>query len=430
VGEYPRTGVRDLVRLAGRLGAAKFRRADPSEALVGWLRDATRRHGSANIVLNLLVRRILFVSEPELSAHVLAGSPSETSFAAGTMKRKAMTFLAPNALTISHDDQWRALRAYNEAVLEPGREHVLHRSVLALVRQAFERPPGGIDDIRRCMGRVMLGVVFGEGGAPARLIDDIAELFAEVGLRTALFGSRKNAVRDRFYDELRRLWRGTKAGEQPSLLALARDAEHGVGPPYRREDVLVEQIPHWMFTFTHSGADLLARSLAMIAARPESLRRVREEIEAAGSLEDAANIGKLRYLEACILETGRLYPPVVQTAHRSAGDDRFNGVTIPAGTEMIQYFPFTNRDVSRDPLANHFRPDRWLDPHGPAAAQYPNLFLSGARACPGRSLVLLVIKAAAANVLRRAEVGAGAGVLAKDPLPFSFPRESLRFGTS
>ncbi len=426
---YPTTRLWDLVRLAALLIRARTRKSDLAEAATGWLRGLTERYQSPDLIINLIARRILFVSSPSLSAHVLAAPPSSETFVEGTMKRKAMAFLAPHALTISHDAEWRTMRVYNEDVLNTHRPHIHQQSFLAHVQKAFEQPITDIQDIRRRMGEVMLAVVFGEGNAPEQLIDDIQELFAEVGLRTALFGSRKTAKRDRFYAVLRGLWRDRLTGGKPSLLAGANAAAGKLENPAPGEDALIEQIPHWMFTFTNSGSDLLARSLTMILEQPAALDRVRKEIELAGDLGRAETIQKLSYLEACLLETGRLFPPAVQTAHRAAHEVHFDGKEIPAGTELLQFFPFNNRDQTRDPLANDFRPERWLDPNDSVHRLYPNLFLSGARACPGRDLILFIDKAALAIILRGSAVRPSDNALSRTPLPFSFPSGCPRFGT-
>src|SRR6185295_18139852 len=105
---YPKTRLRDLVQLVGILVGTRARRGDLAEAATAWLRGLTERYDSPNLVIDLLVRRILFVSGPDLSAHVLDSPPASDAFVAGTAKRKAMTFLAPHALTISQDAEWRA----------------------------------------------------------------------------------------------------------------------------------------------------------------------------------------------------------------------------------------------------------------------------------------------------------------------------------
>jgi cytochrome P450 len=418
---YPKTRHRDALRLLGRLLVTRLRGGDGAETAADWLREQTDRYDNPDIVIDLIVRRILFVSSRALSAHVLAAEPSVHTIAAGTMKRKAMSFLAPHALTIAHDSEWRALRTYNEAVLQHSGPHTHLPVVLSAVWESFAGPVEGILDIRRRMGQVMLALVFGKDTAPAHLIDDIQELFAEVNLKTALFRSRKKALRDRFKGELRRLWQSGAGATEPALLARAHEAATSVDRAYASREALVDQIPHWMFTFTNSGSDLLYRSLAMITARPETLAEVRREIDAAGELDVPEKVNALRSLEACILETGRLFPPVAIVTHRSMQATVFQGRDLPAGTEMLQYFPFGNRDMTRVPLASHFWPERWLDPEGAAFRECPNLFLSGARACPGRSLIMFVEKAALALLLRDGRIPPPHEALKSDPLPFSFP---------
>jgi cytochrome P450 len=425
---YPKSRLRDLGRLIGLLVKTRIRRGDLAEAVTGWLRGLTQRYQSPNVVIDLIFRRVLLVSGHALSAHVLTAVPSSQGFVAGTMKRKAMSFLAPHALTILHDTEWHTFRSYNEEVLQTGSPHPHLPTVLAEVRKLFSGPVNDLSDIRQPMGRLMLAVVFGEGNAPARLIDEVNELFAEVGLKTALFGSRKGALRDQFHGELRRLWESGVGTAHPTLLARAHQAAETIAGTERREALLLEQIPHWMFTFTNSGSDLLARSLAMIAARPDCFARVGQEIASAGPLERPENIYQLRYLEACIRETGRLYPPVVLTAHRAAQNVSFEGVEIPAATEMLQYFPLTNRDTSLDPLAGHFRPERWLNSDDPIHKRETNLFLSGARACPGRDMILFVEKAAIAMLVQSGGIQGKRNVLTVDPVPFSFPPACLQFG--
>ena len=84
------------------------------------------------------------------------------------------------------------------------------------------------------------------------------------------------------------------------------------------------------------------------------------------------------------------------------------------------------RDAA-DRTADVFQPERWLGSGSRAEAVYPNLFLSGARRCPGRDLILFVCKAAAAQLLQDAGLVVRSAELASDPVPFSFPVKRLWF---
>lgn len=419
----------DLLRLAAGLAGALARGPasfDPDRVLHDWMKGLTLRYRSANLFLNLIAMRMLLVTDREVSRHILEAYPRSTGYAAGTLKRKGMSYLAPQALTIADGEAWGRLRPFNERVLCTGRPHDYQRVFLARVRRAFSASVGTLEDIRAGMGRAMLGIVFGEGVAPDHLAADIRVLFGLVQspVKRRLHGSRERRRVDLLYASFRQAWQTSGEGGSSTLLSIARGA---AGTD--NVETLLQQIPHWMFTFSGSGADLLSRGLATVGSRPEVLARVRKEIAAAGALDDPASIDRLRYLEACLLESARLFPPVMRTFHRAASDDVVTNIRIPAGTEILQVFSLTQRDTASDRTADAFQPERWLTPGSGAEAAYPNLFLSGARRCPGRDLILFVCKAAAAQLLQDAGLVVRSPELASDPVPFSFPAKRLRFET-
>ncbi|MFQ6027206.1 MAG: cytochrome P450 [Dehalococcoidia bacterium] len=422
------TGPADLLRLIGGLARGILRRPislDSGLVLSNWIRGVTRRR-SDNVVINLLFKKLLLVTGRDLSEHILGQPPSTQTYMEGPTKVRAMSFLAPQGLTICHDRQWQRLRHFNVQVLSTGLDPARQQAFLDQVHQAFARPVSGVNDVRECMGQAMLGVVFGEQAAPAHLAEDIPVLFGYVRspLRRKILGGKERGRRERFYATLRQLWRDTRGAQHPSLLATAQGMAQG--EDYDEEELL-QQIPHWMFTFTGSGTDLLARTLAVVGARPQVADKVREEIAAAGPLDQPFSIDQLDYLEACLRETCRLFPPVTSAFHVAPQGDRFGDTSIPAGVEICHYFPLSHRDVSADPRANHFEPERWLDPANEARSSYPNLFLSGARACPGEGLILFICKAAIAILLDQRRIRVHSDLLSRDPLPFSFPQKEVRF---
>ena len=138
----------------------------------------------------------------------------------------------------------------------------------------------------------------------------------------------------------------------------------------------------------------------------------------------AQDIARMSYLEACILEAGRLFPPVTKTFHQRRSTDGTRG------REYAHYFPLLQRDDSLGPSVHDFRPERRLEPTLDAPAAASNLFLRGPRACPGMDLILFVCKAAIARQVAELGVSARQERLARDPLPVSFPKVSRRFNTS
>ncbi len=424
---YPSTNVLDLLRLLGNLASGFIRnprRFDLEKVLGAWIGDVIKRYGSKNVILNFLIKKVLLVSGRDLSDHILQDPPDSQGYIEGNLKKDGMSFLAPNALTISHDQQWQRLRPYNEGVLGTGCQHQYQQAFLEQVHRAFSKPVSNIEDIRKCMGQAMLGIVFGQNVAPERLIKDIQVLFSMVGnpIKRILLGRFETKRLENFYQTLEQLWEGSEASEKPCLLSMA----HGI-KPYTTKEELLQQIPHWMFTFTGSGTDLLARTLTLITSRPEVLERVRQEIKEAGSLEQASTIAKLSYLEACLLETGRLFPPVTRTFHITTAGDRYNNTRIPPDMEILHVFPIMQRERSLDPSTDSFVPQRWLDPSDQDNSTYSNLFLRGSRTCPGRDLILFVCKSAIAILLDQQQLTSKTNVLSRDPLPAYFPENNIQF---
>jgi cytochrome P450 len=324
-----------------------------------------------------------------------------------------MGFLAPNALTVSDGREWTRLRTVNEEVLEPGRPHDHAAEFLARVRDAFRAPVATPDDVRAAMGRAMLAIVFGPGVAPASLADDVRALFGYVQspVKRRLLGFVGKRRRARFYADLRRAFDAAAASRDvASLASLAR--QHGARTGATE---LLEQVPHWMFTFPGSGSDLIVRTLALVSAHPEARRAALDEL-AAGGGDDS-----YPFLRACLREAADLYPPVTRTVHRSPNGATVAGVTVPAEMDVLHLFP----PVAADAAPRRFRPERWLAAEPPVTSFDP--FLGGARACPGRDLITFVCTAALAVLLGEQRLTLDGSPLVPDALPAEFPRRGIRF---
>jgi hypothetical protein len=413
-----RAGLFDLARLAGTLGLGKVR-ADFDAQAEGcrWARALLAREQATALRIGVLGRGVDLVGTREASNRILRSAPDAGAHPPGDLKRNGMAFLAPAALTVSDGAEWRRLRSFNEAVLGTGDAHPYAQTFLGHVRAAFEHPVSDRADIRRALGRAMVGIILGEPPADMDPAEDARVLldYVQSPLKRKLLGWRQRARRERLYALIERRWRESSAGDR-TLLGLARRA--AVQPT----DALLQQVPHWMFTFTASGTDLLTRALALILARPEARMRVLDEMDRAGPLNEAVTIARLDFTQACLLEAGRLFPPATRTFHR-----------MPAGggrsRDIVHYFPLLQRDDALGPTVHRFAPERWLSRELDAPAAASNLFLRGPRACPGSDLILFVCRSALARLIGELRQTADASVLTRDPLPLSFPERVAHFTT-
>lgn len=416
-------GAGALVRLGLRLGAGRLRHGkdfDSGAAVSAWARTLLTREGASQIDVSLFGRRVSLVANHAQSRNVLSRAPNAGVGRAAKAKIAAMSFLAPRALTIAHDESWTLLRLFNERVLGTAGPHAFAQAFLGHTRNAFARPPRSVDDVRHAMGRAMAHIVLGDSAAIApEIARDVTELFGVVQspVKRKLLGWRYAAKRDHLYTVLGRAWEGARPDDE-SLIALAKR----VAPGHLDRETMLQQVPHWMFTFTGSGTDLLVRTLALISSNPGVHHKVLSEARAAASLDSAETVEGMPYLQACLLEAGRLFPPVTRTFHAHAG----------AGTDatIVHWLPLLHRDERLGPTVNAFRPERWLGDELDAAAGESNLFLRGPRACPGMHLILFVCKGALLRLIAEHRVVATLDRLTSDPLPVSFPNRDPRFAVS
>jgi len=269
-----RAGAGDLARLAAKLGAGFVRRSstfDAGSVVCQWAREITKGDDSADVAISLLGRQVKLIAHRARSEQVLSSVPDANGYSAGKSKVGAMSFLAPRALTIADGDAWQRLRSFNEQVLGTSDSHPFAQDFLQHVRDAFAKPVSDVGDIRAAMGRAMVGIVLGDKvQADVDPAGDVRALFGVVQnpVRRKLLGFTYRKRRARLYDVLKRRWEESRDGEL-SLIARARATPADVD-----RETLLQQMPHWMFTFTGSGTDLLARTLMLVTSRRQVHRRV------------------------------------------------------------------------------------------------------------------------------------------------------------
>jgi len=152
--------------------------------------------------------------------------------------------------------------------------------------------------------------------------------------------------------------------------------------------------------------NLLINLYAQVSSQPEVRLRLYEELRALPRpLAQEQLESSTPYLQACILETVRLFPPVGHYYARARQDMLVCGQRIPAGANVVGHTWYSYRDPRFFAQPERFDPERFLPPReeqsGPGHAFEP--FGSGdplqGHACPGRELALLIAKAVMARSL-------------------------------
>ncbi|XP_015934305.1 xanthotoxin 5-hydroxylase CYP82C4 [Arachis duranensis] len=155
-------------------------------------------------------------------------------------------------------------------------------------------------------------------------------------------------------------------------------------------------------------AGTLTWSISLLLNNPDALRKAQEELDLHVGKErqvEDSDIRNLRYIEAIIKETLRLYPAGPLLGPREAQEDcTVAGYHVPAGTRLVVNLWKIHRDprVWKDPCS--FQPERFLTSHHAAIdvrGQNFELipFGSGRRSCPGMSFALQVLHLTLARLL-------------------------------
>ncbi|MEI8382548.1 MAG: cytochrome P450 [Planctomycetota bacterium] len=199
---------------------------------------------------------------------------------------------------------------------------------------------------------------------------------------------------------------GVDHGDLLSMLLAAVDDEGDGG---KLDD---RQVRNEAMTLMLAGHDTTAAALDWvwynIARFPEVASRCRAEIDEVltGNLPTIADVPRLKYLEATIKETLRLYPPAIGVFLRQATESTtIGGYDIPRGALVGLSSFATHRDSRWFPDPERFDPERFLSPavdQIPAGAYFP--FGMGPRVCIGQSFAMTEMILIAATVLQKCEM--------------------------
>ena len=337
--------------------------------------------------------RTLLVFAPETMEAVLL---SDTNQADPFLKRRALSRFIPDALVISHGDEWRDRRRFNEEALDTGHLHHHHDAFREIALEEAERMTRERstelrwDDFQTLGQRISHQIILGRG----QLRPDMATQLASM-LRWSNVMLRDRWSFSAFYEAIERYL--TRKEATPSACLMHESAAARESAAATEATRVPPQIGFWFFVLKDAVELHVARTLALIAAHPEVQTRVRAEIRSAGALTAQAIEG-LGYLEACIAEQLRLWTPVPILLRRAVRTFTLRDeIPIEAGRKILIHAGYYHRDpgVFGD-RAHSFSPDAARN--GSAAVYF---FSAHRQSCAGRSLVSFVLKATLASLLRR-----------------------------
>ncbi|KAL7292865.1 hypothetical protein TKK_0013539 [Trichogramma kaykai] len=161
-------------------------------------------------------------------------------------------------------------------------------------------------------------------------------------------------------------------------------------------------------TFTFEGHDTTAAAMTftimLLAENEEAQDKARAEVtqifdRCDGKIE-MQDIQDMTYLEWCVKEALRLYPPVSTMTRTITEDLQLKDFLVPAGTEVIFHLYDTHRDPNFWEDPDKFDPERFSPERSHGRHPFSYLpFSAGPRNCIGQKFALMELKSLMARIL-------------------------------
>ncbi|XP_065859915.1 cytochrome P450 709B2-like isoform X2 [Euphorbia lathyris] len=171
-------------------------------------------------------------------------------------------------------------------------------------------------------------------------------------------------------------------------------------------DEIVEECKTFFFAGHETSANLLTWTVFLLSINQDWQTRLREEVfkESGMSNPDADILARFKLIHMVLLETLRLYGPVVEMFKQASKDMKLGNLTIPKDGWVA--LPLAKIHRSKEYWgddADEFNPFRFSNGIS-KAAKHPNAFLAfgfGPRSCVGQNFAMMEVKTVLSMILQR-----------------------------
>ncbi|CAG9796528.1 unnamed protein product [Diatraea saccharalis] len=166
-----------------------------------------------------------------------------------------------------------------------------------------------------------------------------------------------------------------------------------------------EEVDTFMFEGHDTTAAGLTFCLMLLANNPQVQDKIvaemKQEIGDSNQRLTIEDLSKLKYLERCIKESLRLYPPVPFISRILDSPEKLSNYTVPAGTYCHIHIYDLHRREDLFEIPNAFNPDRFLPENSVGRHPYSYIpFSAGPRNCIGQKFAMLEMKTVIATILK------------------------------
>ncbi|OCK79294.1 cytochrome P450 [Lepidopterella palustris CBS 459.81] len=186
---------------------------------------------------------------------------------------------------------------------------------------------------------------------------------------------------------------------------LRETGDKGMSKDEINEGALILVLAVSLMNFLHQTATVLTGMTYFMLKRPETYDTLRNEIRTSFESEEdmtVNSLGKLKYLNACIEEGLRMFPPAPTAMPRVApkGGDTVCGRYVPQGTVVgvTAWAAHRSSRMWKDP--DSYLPERWIDSEFDSDHKKASqAFSYGPRNCLGKNLAWAEMRLIMAHLL-------------------------------
>ncbi|XP_055345482.1 cytochrome P450 3A24-like isoform X2 [Paramacrobiotus metropolitanus] len=199
-----------------------------------------------------------------------------------------------------------------------------------------------------------------------------------------------------------------EAGDHADILSdvISNSTEPSYHSNYK---LTTEELVAQSVIFFLAGYDTTASALSFLTycltVNPDIQERLRDEIDSVMSDREVATydlIAKMEYLDCCINEALRMYPPVVRTERECNETWTYKGMTIDKGTVVAVPIYAIHHDPENWPDPERYDPDRFSRDSKHKIKPFTfETFGQGPRNCVGMRFAYYEIKLVMVSVLRK-----------------------------
>ena len=325
------------------------------------------------VKLNLLGESVYLLTDVRDIQQLLELSPDP--FGPGVFKKNFFSTFIPNNVGISVGTDWRYKRDYNDKVLETDRLHQYNQAFGEYIREVFaESRPTNFEEFTEATRRITSRIIFGTYDYNPILYKVFKQADSLVSARFNV-----NTVNEDDLQEYREYMRNQLEHPKPNTLLSLANTHHKLLPM----DVVIDQIPHWVFPIAGLFSVHLPRLMVMLSNHPDEFLKVKREIQ------EETQFRRSSYVRKCILEMFRLNNAVNSTFRGLTESFVFENsdTTFEKGTQFVFFNNPVLRDLFESP--NQFVPSRWdIELEGSHSAL---MFNQNNQKCPGKELVISLL---------------------------------------